>query len=174
MSQIRPIDKPTGWHIWAAVRWMMVSLLAFTSIAVVGRNAAQTLATNEIVFYRCWLSLIVLFLIVLASGRGFGQFRTMQLPLHAARSIVHLGATFAWLYALPLIPLAELVSIEFTAPLWTGLLAVLLLGERLTTSSRLLKLVFEGSQIPFVVEQNLDERIEARSAQRQAEFRRPF
>lgn len=134
MSQTAPIDKPAGWHIWAAVRWMMVGLVAFTSIAIAGRYAARTLATNEIVFYRCWLSLVVLLAIIIVSGRGFAQFRTTQFRLHVARSTVHLGATYSWLYALPLIPLAELISIEFTAPLWTGLLAVLLLGERLTAT----------------------------------------
>lgn len=134
MSQTVPIEKPAGWHIWAAVRWMTVALVAFTCIAVAGRYAARTLATHEIVFYRCWASLVVLVAIIIASGRGFGQFRTDQFPLHLARSTVHLGATYSWIYALPLISLAELISIEFTAPLWTGLLAVLLLGERLTAT----------------------------------------
>lgn len=132
MTSTLPIEKSAGWHIWGAVRWMMVALLAFTFIAIAGRGAAQTLATHEILFYRCWFSLLFLLIIIVASGRGFGQFRTLQLPLHATRSVVHLGATFTWLYALPLISLAELIAIEFTAPLWTGLLAVLLLGERLS------------------------------------------
>lgn len=150
MTQSVPSEKPAGWHIWAAVRWMMVALVAFTSIAVVGRNAAKTLATNEIVFYRCWLSLAVLLTIIVASGRGFGQFRTTQLPLHAARSTIHLGATYSWLYALPLIPLAELIAIEFTAPLWTGLLAVLLLGERLTATRVLAAIIGFGGVLVVV------------------------
>jgi drug/metabolite transporter (DMT)-like permease len=37
----------------------------------------------------------------------------------------------AWLYALTLIPLADLISIEFTAPIWTALLAAAFLGEKL-------------------------------------------
>ena len=141
MSQTSPIDRPADWHIWAAVRWMMVALLAFTAIAIAGRGAAQTLTTSEIVFYRCWASFAILLIVIVASGRGFGQFRTTQLPLHMSRSVIHLGATFTWLYALPLISLAELIAIEFTAPLWTGLLAVLLLGERLTVTRALAALI---------------------------------
>ena len=43
---------------------------------------------------------------------------------HIGRNIVHYAGQFAWLYALTLIPLAQLISIEFTAPIWTALLAV--------------------------------------------------
>ena len=40
-------------------------------------------------------------------------------------------AQFGWLVALTLIPLAQVVAIEFTMPIWTALLAVFFLGERM-------------------------------------------
>lgn len=41
-------------------------------------------------------------------------------------------AQYGWFVALTLIPLAQLVSIEFTMPIWSAALAVLFLGERMS------------------------------------------
>lgn len=116
---------------------MSVALVAFTLIAVAGRGAARTLSAVDIVFWRCWMGLSIVLAIVLLAGRGLASLRTTQLPLHGLRSVVHLAATICWMFALPLIPLAELIAIEFTAPLWTALIACLVLGERMTATRAL-------------------------------------
>jgi drug/metabolite transporter (DMT)-like permease len=54
------------------------------------------------------------------------------MKLHVARNVVHYVGQGAWLYALTLIPLAVLISVEFTTPIWTAILAVSFLGERMT------------------------------------------
>jgi drug/metabolite transporter (DMT)-like permease len=58
--------------------------------------------------------------------------RTQRPVAHLARNVIHYTGQAAWLYALTLIPLAVLISIEFTTPIWTALLAVGFLGERLS------------------------------------------
>jgi drug/metabolite transporter (DMT)-like permease len=58
--------------------------------------------------------------------------RTRRPLQHIGRNVAHYVGQFAWLYALTLIPLAQLISIEFTTPIWTALLAVAFLGEKLT------------------------------------------
>jgi drug/metabolite transporter (DMT)-like permease len=58
--------------------------------------------------------------------------RTGQPGRHIVRNAVHYSAQFGWFAALTMIPLAQLVSIEFTMPLWTALLAAAFLGERLS------------------------------------------
>jgi drug/metabolite transporter (DMT)-like permease len=57
--------------------------------------------------------------------------RTPRLPQHVARNVEHDAAQYGWFLALTLIPLAQLVSIEFTMPIWSAVLAVLFLGERM-------------------------------------------
>jgi drug/metabolite transporter (DMT)-like permease len=111
---------------------MSVALASFTLIAVAGREAAHGASTLTIMFYRSWMALAIVLLVIPITGRGLSQFRTPQIGMHGLRSVVHFGAQFSWLYALPLIPLAQLFAIEFTAPLWTALMAPLLLRERLT------------------------------------------
>lgn len=62
---------------------------------------------------------------------GLAAMKTARPLQHIGRNIVHYGGQFAWLFALTLIPLAQLISIEFTAPIWTALLAVTFLGEKM-------------------------------------------
>ena len=62
---------------------------------------------------------------------GFGARR---LPLQVGRNLVHFGATYAWALGVTLLPLATVFALEFTAPAWVGLLAALILKERLTAS----------------------------------------
>jgi drug/metabolite transporter (DMT)-like permease len=58
--------------------------------------------------------------------------RSARLRQHAARNVVHYAAQYGWFVALALIPLAQVVAIEFTMPLWTALFAAAFLGERLS------------------------------------------
>jgi drug/metabolite transporter (DMT)-like permease len=119
-------------NVIAAIRWMMVSLFAFTAIAIAGRGAAQGLGTLDIIFYRSWLGVSILAVVWYGAGERIVDLRTSRMPMISFRAAVHFVAQYAWLMALPMIPLAELFAIEFTAPLWTALLAPLVLGERLT------------------------------------------
>jgi drug/metabolite transporter (DMT)-like permease len=135
-EEARPAQQPAqvspASRVLKAAAWMSVALASFTLIAIAGREAAHGASTLTIMFYRSWMALGIVLLIVPITGRGFAQFRTPQIGMHGLRSVVHFGAQFSWLYALPLIPLAQLFAIEFTAPLWTALMAPLILRERLT------------------------------------------
>jgi drug/metabolite transporter (DMT)-like permease len=55
---------------------------------------------------------------------------TGHIGRHIFRNIAHYGAQVSWLTALTLIPLAQVISIEFTMPLWTAIMAAAFLGER--------------------------------------------
>src|SRR5262249_36794308 len=57
-----------------------------------------------------------------------------HLPLHVFRNTVHLGAQYLWAKSLLLLPLATVFALEFTAPAWALLLALPVLGERMTAS----------------------------------------
>ena len=109
--------------------WMMGALASFTTMAICGRELAVDLSTAQIMFWRGVAGMILISLMLQYSG--WQQLRTKVLALHGARAVVHFGAQFCWFFAIPLIPLSELFAIEFTAPIWTALLASLFLGERL-------------------------------------------
>src|SRR5258708_13181493 len=63
---------------------------------------------------------------------GCGAMRTSRSLQHIGRNLIHYAAQLGWFFALTLIPLGQVVSIEFTMPIWTAILAASFLGERMT------------------------------------------
>jgi drug/metabolite transporter (DMT)-like permease len=106
--------------------WLLLMLI----IAVAGREATRELAVFQVMEMRSLLGLCMLYPLVRAGG-GLAAMKTHRLRIHAARNGVHFAAQYAWFAALSMIPLAQVVAIEFTMPLWTVLLAAAFLGERI-------------------------------------------
>ena len=113
-----------------AAAWMVGWLSAMLVMAVAGREATRTLHVFQIMEMRSVLGFVLLWPLLHASG-GLAAMRTDRLGRHVARNTVHYGAQFGWFFALTMIPIAQVVAIEFTMPIWTALLAVAFLGERL-------------------------------------------
>ena len=113
-----------------AAAWMAGWLTLMVVIAVAGREATRELSVFQIMLMRSVLGMALLWPLVHAAG-GLSAMRTQRLPQHAARNVVHYAAQYGWFVALTLIPLAQLVSIEFTMPIWSAVLAVIFLGERM-------------------------------------------
>lgn len=99
-------------------------------IAVAGREATRELSVFQIMLLRSTLGMAMLWPLVRAAG-GLAAIRTRRLPQHIGRNAVHYAAQYGWFVALTLIPLAQVVAIEFTMPIWSAALAVLFLGERM-------------------------------------------
>ncbi len=114
-----------------ASAWMAGWLTLMVVIAVAGREATRELAVFQVMALRSLIGLVMLAPLVHAAG-GLPALMTARMPHHVARNVVHYAAQYGWFVALGLIPLAQVVSIEFTMPLWTALLAAAFLGERLT------------------------------------------
>lgn len=105
-------------------------LAAMLVMAVAGRETTRELHVFQIMEMRSVIGLFMLYPLVRGAG-GFAAMRTARPLQHAARNVVHYGAQFGWFFALTLIPLAQVVAIEFTMPIWTAVLAVFFLGERM-------------------------------------------
>lgn len=114
-----------------AAAWMAGWLTLMLVIAVAGREATHDVAVFQLMLLRSTIGLLLLWPLLHAGG-GLAAIRTRRLREHAARNTVHYAAQYAWFAALTLIPLAQVVAIEFTMPTWTILLAAAFLGERIT------------------------------------------
>jgi drug/metabolite transporter (DMT)-like permease len=101
-------------------------------IAIAGREATRELAVFQVMEMRSVIGLFLLWPMVHAAG-GLGALKTRRVRDHAIRNVVHYAAQYAWFAALTMIPLAQVVAIEFTMPIWIILLAAVFLGERITT-----------------------------------------
>lgn len=116
--------------ITRAAFWMAGWLLLMVVIAVAGREATRELTVFQVMLMRSMLGLVLLWPLIHRAG-GLRAMRSQRLPLHVGRNLVHYAAQYGWFAALALIPLAQLVAIEFTMPIWSALLAAAMLGERL-------------------------------------------
>ncbi|MER9404492.1 DMT family transporter [Mesorhizobium caraganae] len=114
-----------------AAFWMALSIASFLAMSVAGRATTAELNVFQVLELRSVIGFFILLPLVMMSG-GFAAMRTQRPVAHLARNVIHYTGQAAWLYALTLIPLAVLISIEFTTPIWTALLAVGFLGERLS------------------------------------------
>ena len=117
-------------HAVMAALWMSGTLVSFMAMAVGGRELAGQLSTFQILFFRSVIGcLIVGFFLWCGNWR---QILTKQLQVHVLRNIAHFGGQFGWFYGIALIPLAEVFALEFTVPVWTAVLATVLLREQIT------------------------------------------
>lgn len=113
-----------------ALPWMAGWLTLMTVIAVAGREATRTLSVWQVMEMRSLIGLVLLYPLVRAAG-GYAAMGTARLRQHAARNTVHYVAQAGWFAALTMIPLAQVVAIEFTMPIWTAAIAATFLGERI-------------------------------------------
>jgi drug/metabolite transporter (DMT)-like permease len=116
--------------ITRAALWMAGWLLLMVVIAVSGREATRELTVFQVMLMRSGLGLAMVWPLIHRAG-GLRAMRTQHLSQHVARNAVHYAAQYGWFAALSLIPLAQVVAIEFTMPIWSALLAAAMLGERL-------------------------------------------
>ncbi len=114
-----------------AAFWMALSIASFLAMSVAGRATTAELNVFQVLELRSVIGFFILLPLVMTNG-GFAAMRTERPLAHLARNVVHYAGQAAWLYALTLIPLAVLISIEFTTPIWTAILAVSFLGEKLS------------------------------------------
>jgi len=106
--------------------WLTLMLI----MLVAGREATRELSVFQVMEMRSVIGLFLLYPLIHRNG-GFSSMKTARPLQHIGRNVVHYAAQYGWFLALTMIPLAQVVSIEFTMPVWTALLAVSFLGEKL-------------------------------------------
>ena len=110
--------------------WMIGALVSISGMAIAGRELSSELNAFQISFTRSLFCLIALIIILFFIG--FNKVKTAKPKLHLLRNTIHFGGQTGWLYGVAFLPLAEVFAIEFTAPIWTAILAVIFLKEPLT------------------------------------------
>ena len=116
--------------VLTALLWMMGALASFTLMAISGRELSAELNTFQILAYRSAVGVLVVS--ALLSRYGWSQVRGVKMKMHLFRNLIHFVAQYGWFYGLAVISLTEVFAIEFTVPIWTAMLALLFLGERVT------------------------------------------
>ena len=124
-----PTSRPPQ-SVALAALWMMGAVASLIGIALAGRELTRELSIFEVIFIRNAFCLLLL-VPFMAFARE-NRWRTDRVRGHLLRNTVHFTAQAAWFFGLMRLPLGEVIALEFTAPVWTALLAALLLREHLT------------------------------------------
>jgi drug/metabolite transporter (DMT)-like permease len=114
-----------------AAFWMGCSLLCMMLVTWAGRETTKELDVFQVMELRSVIGLVLLYPLIRAAG-GLRAMATRSPFQQAGRNIAHYTGQYLWLAALTMIPLAQVIAIEFTTPIWTALLAMAFLGERMT------------------------------------------
>ena len=111
------------------IAFMLAATLFFASMQASIRGLSEDVHPFVMVFFRNIFGLLVF--VPFFARQGLALFRTRRIGLLAFRSVLSVGAMLLFFSGLALTPLAKVVAIDFTGPLFGTLLAFLILGERI-------------------------------------------
>ncbi len=112
--------------------WMGSAVLSFATMAIGVRQLLAVMGVFEVLALRSLVALLIV--LALVPRHGLAVLATRRPGMHVLRNVLHFGGQYAWVYSIGMLPLATVFAIEFTMPVWTAVLAALLLGERLNAN----------------------------------------
>ncbi len=107
---------------------MCAGVLAMLGLDISAKWLLADYGLSQLVLLRCFFSLSLILLYAL-TRLGPQTLKTARPQWHALRSVVMAGSMFAFFYALPRMPLADVLIIAFAAPLIVTALSWPALGE---------------------------------------------
>lgn len=124
----RPPDSTSGPAQGGGLRFMALSALAFSVMALLVKEAGQRLPSTEIVLVRAVVTLIFSWALLRRLGVScWGNRRGLLL----LRGLLGFVALTSFYYAVVHLPLADATVIQYTNPVFAAVIAVAALGERL-------------------------------------------
>lgn len=108
--------------------WMLIAALIFSALNTLIRwlTAEAGMHPFQAAFFRIFFGLVFMVPLMVRAGRaGLGR----HSPLYLRRAVVGVIGMLASFYAIAHLPLATSTALSFTAPMFTTVLAVFMLGE---------------------------------------------
>lgn len=108
--------------------WMVLASLLFACMGVCVKLAAASHSAVEIVFYRSFLSLILIYALLRLRAVSLA---TVHWRWQISRGLVGFAALCAYFWAITLLPLATAVTLNYTSAIFLAI-CLALAGQRLT------------------------------------------
>ena len=124
-----PVFSPRHEQIPLGILYMVGSTLAFAGVNALVKWEVALYPVGEVAFVRSLFSLIPCYLLTLPR-LGFAVLRTERRFDHVKRALSQFCSMMSIFLAFQLMPLAGAIAISFSAPLFTTLLSILILKER--------------------------------------------
>jgi len=129
--------QPTGSGSVAAenlrgICFMVAAVGAFSVMDALIKWLSPTFPVMQILLFRAAFALVPIVLLISRLG-GLSALRTQNYAGHLGRSLLTTLALIGFIYAFGQMPLADVVAIGFSAPLFITALSLPMLGERVGT-----------------------------------------
>lgn len=121
---------PSASNATSAIALRIVSGFLYVAMAAIVRGVSDRVPLGEIVFCRSAFAIPPLLVFVLCTGTLRHDLATANPVGHLRRSFFGAAAIFLFFASLSLLPLAFAQALMFLTPVFTSLLAVVMLGER--------------------------------------------
>ncbi len=108
---------------------MLIAVTVWSAMMILVKALSTEYTSFQILFIRTLFGLAILTPILWRNG--FSTLKTRRLPLHMSRAVFAYFGMLGLFIGLGSIPIAEVVSLSFTQPIFIFLLAAILLGEKL-------------------------------------------
>jgi drug/metabolite transporter (DMT)-like permease len=115
-----------------AVAYMLAAVASLAVLDAAVKWLTDDYPVPQIAFIRYVIGLALALGLAGISTGGLASLRTRRLGGHLLRSVFNLSAMLVFYYALWLLPLAEAVAIAFATPIFTTMLSIPLLRERVS------------------------------------------
>ena len=113
--------------IHKGVVWMIIATLFFALMGTFVKIGSHFFSETELVFYRSFFSLI--FILMIAKINKI-HLKTNYIKLHFFRSFVGFLSLLGFFYAISELPLSTAISLNYTSPLFLGLLIPFVLKRK--------------------------------------------
>jgi len=115
---------------WMGITFFFLQMLVSCGNDIVSKFMGQRLDAIEVTFFRFFFGLITLLPFMMRQGTKV--FKTRQLSLNVVRGLLGAISFFLYIDAVITLPLAEVVTILWTIPLFSLVLSSLFLNESVT------------------------------------------
>lgn len=109
--------------------FMVISTVLFAGVNAIVKWEVAIYPVGEVAFYRALFALVAVSVIILPRV-GIAVFRTQRYLAHVQRGVSQFGSMTCMFFAFKLLALGSAVAISFAAPLFTTLLSIVVLKER--------------------------------------------
>lgn len=123
-----PLSAPVGTRAtWRGMTFMIISTFCAAGMVAIVRYLSSSLHPFEVALFRIFFGLIALMPLLLR--HGVGPLKTKRYGIHAIRGICSSLTVTLSFWALAIAPLAKVMAINFGAPLFATVIAIVVLGE---------------------------------------------
>lgn len=106
---------------------MVLAGTGYTLASVCTRELSSDYSTAQLAFMRAVIAMA--FIMPMIARNGIYVMKTTVFPIHAMRGCLTYGGMMCWFYAVSVIPISDYTALLYIQPVFTILLAVLILGE---------------------------------------------